>query len=140
MTKNRKTRELLLDNLRTGMSVQAACSLSLISRPTYYRWLEESEEWRAEVEEAIDFAEAVNVARIKALGDERGDWRAYAWLLERRHPDRWGPKREIEITQSKANAGQSMVLTMLEQTDQRLKAELREESLSEDTTEDSDQD
>jgi len=140
MTKTRETRELLLDNLRTGMSIQAACSLSLIDRRTYYRWLEECEEWKAEVQEAIYFAQAVNVARVKALGDERGDWRAYAWLLERRHPDEWGPKREIEITQSKANAGQSLVLTMLEQTDQRLKAELREESLSEETTEDSNKD
>ena len=135
MTKSRETRELLLDNLRTGMSIKAACSLSLISRGTYYLWLEE-EEWKAEVEEAISFAEAVNVARIKTLGDERGDWRAYAWLLERRHPDRWGPKREIEITQNQANAGQSMVLTMLAQTDERLKAQLKEESLSEDTNKD----
>jgi hypothetical protein len=118
------------------MTIQAACSLSLIDRRTYYRWLDESEEWKAEVQEAIDFAEAVNVARIKTLGDERGDWRAYAWLLERRHPDRWGPKREIEITQNQANAGQSMVLTMLAQTDERLKAQLKEESLSEDTNKD----
>lgn len=136
MTKTRETRERLLDNLRTGMTIQAACSLSLIDRRTYYRWLDESEEWKAEVQEAIDFAEAVNVARIKTLGDERGDWRAYAWLLERRHPDRWGPKREIEITQNQANAGQSMVLTMLAQTDERLKAQLKEESLSEDTNKD----
>ena len=40
--KRRQRREALLDNIRTVMSIEAACSLSGIGKTTYYRWLENS--------------------------------------------------------------------------------------------------
>ena len=42
------------------------------------------------------------------------DWRAYAWLLERRFPDRWSAKRETEVTINQSN-GHAEVLSMIKQ-------------------------
>ena len=95
----RAVRDRLLDNLREGMSIVAACTQAGISENTHYRWLEECEdgEWTEEVNAAKDFAEAVALSKLKILGDEKADWRAYAWILERRYPDRWGAKKELDL-------------------------------------------
>ncbi len=50
---------------------------------------------RSEVERAIADAEAGEVGLvIKAARD--GDWRAAAWLLERRFGERWGRRDRLE--------------------------------------------
>ena len=106
--------ERLLDNLRQGMSQAAAISQSGIGKTTFYNWLKDDEQFKADVESAEDFAEAVQIAQIKALGEAKMDWRAYAWLLERRFPDRWSAKRETEVTINQSN-GHQEVLNMIRQ-------------------------
>lgn len=106
--------ERLLDNLRQGMSQASAITQAGIAKTTFYRWLKEDEQFKTEVETAEDFAEAVQIAQIKALGEAKMDWRAYAWLLERRFPDRWSAKRETEVTINQSN-GQAEVLSMIQQ-------------------------
>ena len=126
--KTREDREELLTNLREGMSIQAACALSGISRATYYMWLDKDEEWTEEVEFAKRFAEPVLLSRIKSCAAERGEWRAYAWILERRWPQEWGPKQEIEINQTTNDGGADMVRQMIEQTDRRVMESTHEEN------------
>jgi len=126
--KTREDREELLTNLREGMSIQAACALSGISRATYYMWMEKDEEWAEEVEFAKRFAEPVLLSRIKSCAAERGEWRAYAWILERRWPQEWGPKQEIEINQTTNDGGADMVRQMIEQTDRRVMESTHEEN------------
>ena len=106
--------ERLLDNLRHGMSQAAAISQSGIGKTTFYNWLKTDDEFKTDVESAEDFAEAVQIAQIKALGEAKMDWRAYAWLLERRFPDRWSAKRETEVTINQSN-GHQEVLNMIRQ-------------------------
>jgi len=109
-------REKLLDNLRTGMSVDAACTQSSIHRCTYYRWIEEDEEFAEEVEAAKDFSEATLLQTIKYQGEAKQDWRASAWILERRFPDRWGAKREVDVTvNNTANETDDIIISMIEQ-------------------------
>ena len=120
----REVRDRLLDNLREGMSIVAACTQAGISENTHYRWLEECEdgEWREEVNAAKDFAEAVALSKLKRLGDEKADWRAYAWILERRYPDRWGAKKELELNVgSTSDKGTEMVTSMITQVQEELK-------------------
>ena len=126
--KTREDREELLTNLREGMSIQAACALSGISRATYYMWMEKDEEWAEEVEFAKRFAEPVLLSRIKSCAAERGEWRAYAWILERRWPQEWGPKQEIEINQTTNDGGADMVRQMIEQTDRRVMENTNEDN------------
>jgi transposase len=106
--------ERLLDNLRQGMSQASAITQAGIAKTTFYKWLKEDEQFKTEVETAEDFAEAVQIAQIKALGEAKMDWRAYAWLLERRFPDRWSAKRETEVTINQSN-GHAEVLSMIQQ-------------------------
>lgn len=113
-------REQLLANLREAMSIRAACALSGVGKSTFYDWINNDEKFADEVEAAKRFSEAVMIARIKALGEEKGDWRSYAWLLERRFRQEWGARQEIELNQTVNDGGAALVVQMIEQTDQRL--------------------
>ena len=130
----REVRDRLLDNLREGMSIVAACTQAGISENTHYRWLEECEdgEWTEEVNAAKDFAEAVALSKLKTLGDEKADWRAYAWILERRYPDRWGPKKEVDLNVgSTSDKGSEMVTAMISQVQEELSPRDEDEDLEE---------
>ena len=118
MPKSARHREELLENLRSGMSIVAACALSSVSRTSYYNWIKQDSEWAEEAEAAIRFGEAVQVSRISQAGVD--DWRAAAWLLERRFPNEWGPRQEVSLTQVN-DGGAALVVAMIEQTDARLK-------------------
>lgn len=114
--RRKEKRERLLDNLRTGMSVEAACTQSSISRATYYLWIEEDEEFAEEVEAAKDFSEATLLQTIKYQGEAKQDWRASAWILERRFPDRWGAKREVDVNvNNTTNETDDIIISMIEQ-------------------------
>ena len=118
--KRDSVRDELLANLREPMSIKAAYTQAGVSERTYYRWIEEDEAWAQEVETAKRFSEAVMVSRLKGLAEEKGDWRGYAWLLERRFPEQWSAKQEIELNQTVNDGGAALVVQMIEQTDQRL--------------------
>ena len=117
--KKKQKRESLLDNLRTGMSIKAACAVSGISKQTYYNWLEKSGvdgKWAEEVEAAIRFSEAVQLQRLKDNIEAKQDWRGNAWLLERRFPEEYGAKREVEVNvNDSSKAADDIVISMLEQ-------------------------
>jgi hypothetical protein len=55
---------------------------------------------RSELEQAIERAteEPKLVASVVAAA-ARGDWRASAWVLSRRWPDRWGPPPQRRVEQ-----------------------------------------
>lgn len=124
--KSREVREELLANLREPMSIKAACALSGVGESTFYKWIEDDPEWAEEVDAAKRFSEPVMVSRLKSLAEEKGDWRGYAWLLERRFPEQWSAKQEIELNQTVSDGGAALVVQMIEQTDQRL-LEIRDE-------------
>lgn len=126
-SKKGAVREELLANLREAMSIRAACALSGVGKSTFYDWINQDDGFADDVEAAKRFSEAVMVSRIKALGEEKGDWRAYAWLLERRFPEEWSAKKEIELNQTVNDGGAALVIEMIEQTDQRL-LELRDDT------------
>ena len=110
-----KVREDLIENLRTGMTIEAACLLAGIGRTTYYRWLDEDEKWADECKSAVRFAEAVLLERVKQLAMDKMDWRAFAWILEKRFPDDYGKRQELKVESSTSSDGTAEVLAMLEQ-------------------------
>ena len=118
MPKTQRHREELLENLRSGMSIVAACALASVSRSSYYNWIKDAD-FNEEAQAAIRFGEAVHVARISTASVD--DWRASAWFLERRFPNEWGPKQELNLQTSNQDGGASLVVAMIEQTDERTK-------------------
>ncbi len=100
--------------LRKGCTIEASCQAANIDRRTYYRWKEEIPEFREFVNATESDVEATLLDTIR----EFGDWRAAAWILERRYPQRWGVKRELEVNVTKqtgTDAVQAMLANILKQ-------------------------
>lgn len=115
--------------VREGHYIVVVCDVMGITRPTYYNWKERGQEveerlengeikekklnkneklylefWK-EIKKAEAEAEMYQTRNVSKAGDE-GDWRASAWLLEKRWNDRWG-KNRLDI---EANVNGSMKL------------------------------
>ena len=101
--------------LSEGQSVEAACVGASLCRRTFYRWLSDHEDIRDLVEDAKVAGEGKILAEMRRHIDAKQDWKGLAWILERRWPERYSAKREIEVSTKKAD-GIPEVLAMLEQT------------------------
>lgn len=98
-----ETKTKILQAMRMGLFAEQAASLAGIGQSTLDDWLRDGRDGRehyasfvAEFERAKAIGEQVSVAQIqKAAG--AGQWQAAAWILERRHPKRWGPKVRLIV-------------------------------------------
>ncbi|WP_245533961.1 hypothetical protein [Effusibacillus pohliae] len=88
--------------IAAGNYHETACALAGIHPSTFYRWLEEGAKPRAkkgyrEFCEAVKKAEAAAEAKRIQLITKAAetDWKAAAWYLERKYPDRWGKKDKV---------------------------------------------
>lgn len=92
MARRSKASEALIDTLLlalgTGITREAACSHAQIHRTTLYRWLAADPALRVRVEKAEADFEVRLAAQIVQEAAE--DWRAAAWMLERRRPASYG--------------------------------------------------
>lgn len=110
-----ETQDRIVKMLLAGNYLETAAAAAGITKSTLYEWLRRGTRVRNgevppskqsafdkrasvfsdAVEKAAAQAEALMVQRITVASEE--DWRAAAWRLERRHPDRWGRKR-LDVT------------------------------------------
>lgn len=89
--------------IANGLTARDACLIVGIGETTFYRWKAEGEE--QEEGKYRDFREAcaradaefkkARIRSIKSAGDE-GDWKASAWLMERRFPSEFGRRTKLE--------------------------------------------
>ena len=88
--------------ITAGNYVETACAACGLTRDSYYLWLKKGargEEpyvsFSDRVNEAMAMAEVRDVMTIEkaAMG---GVWAAAAWKLERRNPERWGRRLQID--------------------------------------------
>jgi len=86
----------ITDALRLGVTVEDACEYGDISAETFYKWLREKPDFAEAVKKSFASATVALVGRIRREAEE-GAWQAAAWLLERRHPERWG-RRVVQQT------------------------------------------
>jgi len=103
--KNKLTPELTKkvgELLEEGLYVETVCKAVGISTKTFYQWLNrgETEKKYAEFKKVVEESEAKFeerlVGTIKTYSIE--DWKAAAWLLERRFPRRWSQHISEETT------------------------------------------
>jgi hypothetical protein len=93
----------VVEILRFGGYAETAVAAAGISKRTFQRWLERGDpegtkkadepyrRFREAIDQAMAEGEAANVQLIRQAA--RSDWKAAAWLLERRQPDKWaGPR------------------------------------------------
>jgi len=99
-----KTRDTILKGIRLGLTHERAAQLAGITARTFYTWKSKGEKGTAPIyiqflqalKKAEVEGEAANIQVIVKAGQE-GTWQAAAWLLERRHPERWARVQKIEI-------------------------------------------
>jgi transposase-like protein len=86
--------------VRRGSYRETACAAVGVSSRTLRRWLQRARDGGPHSQRYKRFAEAVDRAEAEAesiaaaaiIQAGKEDWRALAWILERRGPQRWNPK------------------------------------------------
>jgi hypothetical protein len=108
----------ILDALSLGATHKTACRAASISKSTFYGWLKKGDD---EADGLFrDFLDAVRhveaqrecegLAHIAEAG--RVDWRAEAWYLSRRYPERWGNgKRRIGVKDTEPSVQDTMPMS-----------------------------
>lgn len=105
--------ERIIEALESGASLRAASAAAGVAEGTLRRWRTADAELADRIEQARDAGEVSLVGLIRAAATE--DWRAAAWLLCHRWPDRWSEKRVVEVSTSDRPDGAAMVVDMLRQ-------------------------
>ena len=97
--------------IAAGFSYSAAAKLAGIAESTFFRWramgqLEGAEDiykiFYIEVEEASAFSEAEALQLVRSSAIKERNWRAAAWFLERRFPEKY-QKRGSTLDSDKPN-------------------------------------
>jgi len=86
----------IIEAIKLGVAYVDAASYAGVGLATFNEWRDRYPEFAEAVEEAAGQAVVANMAKIQKAATE-GSWQASAWILERRHPDRYGRTR-VELT------------------------------------------
>lgn len=92
------TAQRLIKAVAKGLPRDTAAKLASISPATFYRALRLGREGDPDF---LEFAKRIKEAEAKGeqelvdliRGHGKASWQACAWLLERRRPERWGPRK-----------------------------------------------
>jgi len=95
---NQERADKILKALKQGMPYKQAAAYGGVSYDTLNRWRKKGE--NGDSEELSEFCNAMREAEgeavykllstIKRSAMFKNDWKAAAWILERRHPKEWG--------------------------------------------------
>jgi hypothetical protein len=99
----KEMQEKICDLIRRGNYLSTASKQAGVDRNTVRKWLDRGKaskkgmyfEFRCAVDAAIAYAEVNDVEMIRKAAAI--DWRAAAWRLKHRYPQRWGKTRH-EVT------------------------------------------
>ena len=108
-------KEEIIENLKTGMTIEASAVLAGVCRTTYYNYRDRDPKFAEEADQASRWAEAICLERIKQAAMDRMDWKAWAWILEKRFPDDYGKRQELQVKTESSSDGTAEVLSMMEQ-------------------------
>lgn len=123
MTKNTRKRgkytkvlaHQICEHVSNGVPLSAAAIACGIHNVTLHRWRNEKPEFNEMIEQAVGVSEARLVSSISKYDD----WRAKAWILERKFPERWSKREQIDMNVSKSE-GLDEIKLMMKQTDHLL--------------------
>lgn len=109
-----KRLDALLELVRQGCTHRVAAVRAGISEATFYRWRDKGQkaksgQWRdfyEQLQEAEAIAEAALTLQMRKHAST--EWRANAWMLERRFKKTWGERKVVDATIS-SPAGQAPV-------------------------------
>ena len=101
-----EVQDRILQAVRAGLRYREAALAAGIDERTFYNWKRRGEEAKSGIyfqffqslKEAEARGELALLARIQAASQET--WQAAAWILERRHRERWGRNNEAVRVQA----------------------------------------
>lgn len=147
---NPKIQAKICDVIRAGNYIETAAAHAGIAKNTLYDWMKRGAREKERIEKAggrakvkkseaeyVEFSDAVE----KALADAEvrdvmiianaatSDWKAAAWRLERKFPDKWGRKDKVqaEVEHSGAITNNHVDLSQLSTEELKKLAELDQE-------------
>jgi transposase len=90
--------ERIIKAVKAGLPFVTAAALGGVSEATFYNCMKNKK--NVEFLEAIKAAEAEAEERLVEQISVDPSWQSKAWILERRHPDRWGrvDRNKVELT------------------------------------------
>ena len=96
-----EVQDIIVDGINAGLTLGLTCARAGVARSTFYDWLEKGE--AAKSGALMEFSDTVSRARadsaIRLVSQitlqAPTDWRAAAFLLERRFPDDYGKRSEV---------------------------------------------
>ena len=96
-----EVQEIIVDGINAGLTLVLTCARAGVTYATFYRWLEKGEAAKSgvfcEFFDAVSRAKADSALRLVSQITLQAptDWRAAAFLLERRFPDDYGKRSEV---------------------------------------------
>ena len=93
--------EAIVDGINAGLTFRLTCARVGVNPSTFYRWLDTGETAKTgryrEFYEAVERAKADSALRLvsQITLQAPADWRAAAFILERRFPDDYGRRAEL---------------------------------------------
>lgn len=91
-----ETVKKILEAIKLGVAYVDAANYGGIHIDTFHEWRKAYPDFSDAVDAASGQAVTACMAKIQKAATE-GSWQASAWILERRHPDRYGRTR-VELT------------------------------------------
>ena len=93
--------EAIVDGINAGLTYRLSCARAGVTPATFYKWLEKGEGAQSgalmEFFDAVERAKSDSALRLVSQITLQAptDWRAAAFILERRFPDDYGRRTEV---------------------------------------------
>jgi len=123
----------ICEHVSKGIPMRQAAQALGISESTFHRWRRDKDDFAEMIDQAIGVSESRLITEISV----NEDWRAKAWILERRFPERWSKREQIDMNVSKSE-GLEEIKLMMKQTDHLLGINKSEDGTNEDPNQDED--
>lgn len=103
---NKEIIDAICEDISQGYSFDQAALRNGISASTFFRWLNRGKSIDADsiykylveqVREAANFSEAEALQLVRSSAIVNRNWKASAWFLERRFPEKYGKRKDKSI-------------------------------------------
>jgi hypothetical protein len=103
----------LVEAITKGLPYKAACQIAGLDFKTFNDWRDKDPKFALNIEKAEAVAIEYNMALIQQAAQK--DWKAAAWLLERRHPEMFA-RPEVQLANRTSGQGSENLAIWLQQT------------------------
>jgi len=93
------TEKAICDNIRLGLTYKASAEAAGVSYAVFNEWMKDIRPHYVKFQEAVSRAnaEARKILTMRIQSAATDDWRAAAWMLERRFRDEYGQSVGVNV-------------------------------------------